>query len=95
MNAQEAKAIHRWNAFNSGTERRSQKHLNKICDLGAKCDPDGTRYCSLDYALEQIFEYGTKDDFDAAICELGHYWHCRGRFDCMMSLSEMLKWHTR
>lgn len=94
MNAKEQAAIEKWSKRNTVRKDLANATFEDILDIGAEVDPhhdrvsclDDDRKSSLDAAIEQILDYGTRDDILAAINKVGGYYYLRGKYDSMMNL---------
>lgn len=94
MNKTEKEIIKIWNIHNTTYKDFSNAAFQDLCDIGSQCDPKGTRYCSLDSAFKQIIEHGSKDDIEAALNKLKHYWYHLGEYDCMTNLVSKFNGHN-
>lgn len=86
MNAKEQAAIEKWSKRNTVRKDLANATFEDILDIGAEVDPHHDRESSLDAAIEQILDYGTRDDILAAINKVGRYYYLRGKYDSMMNL---------
>lgn len=86
MNAKEKAVVEKWNMRNTVNKELATAAFNDLCDFGAEVDPRHNRWCSLDAAIEQVLDYGTREDILAAINKVSNYRYLSGKYDSMMNL---------
>lgn len=86
MNAKEQAVIEEWNKRTTVKKDFANATFEDILDMGAEVAPYHDRWNSLDTAIEQVLDYGTRDDILALISKVGNYWYLRGKYDSMMNL---------
>lgn len=86
MNAKEQAAIEKWSKRNTVRKDLANATFEDILDMGAEVAPYHDRWASLDNAIEQVLDYGTRDDIIALIDKVSRYWYLRGKYDSMMNL---------
>ena len=86
MNAKEQAAIEKWNKRNTVRKDLANATFEDILDMGAEVTPLHDRWASLDTAIGQVLDYGTRDDILALINKVSRYWYLRGKYDSMMNL---------
>lgn len=86
MNAKEQAIIGEWNKRTTVKKDFANAMFEDILDMGSEVAPYHDRWASLDTAIEQVLDYGTRDDILALISKVGNYWYLRGKYDSMMNL---------
>lgn len=86
MNEKEHAVIDEWSKHNAANKDLANDMFEDILDMGAEVAPYHDRWASLDTAIEQVLDYGTRDDILALISKVGGYWYLRGKYNSMMNL---------
>lgn len=86
MNAKEQATIEKWSTHNAANKDLADDMFEDILDMGAEVAPYHDRWASLDTAIEQVLDYGTRDDILALISKVAGYWYLRGKYNSMMNL---------